>query len=233
MLKKIKNTTKQLNTFFFLCGIVMLSSEIWKQFYLTDVLSNGIYQWWYFPFQLCSIAMYIILFLPWLSEGPFRKALLCFLACYNLLGGIAVFADTSGLHYPALCLTIHSFSWHILLIVTGVLAAIELCRECKDKTDGRSGVRHTPFFHATLIYLACCLTASLINLLVTPFGKINMFYINPNYDMQQIAFEKLVPVIGNHLTIALYMAFTILGAWILYEAILGIKRITQKENSQQ
>ena len=108
--------------FFFLCGIIMLSSEIWKQFALTFTLGGGSYNWWYFPFQLCSIPMYILLAYPWLRHKNARLTILAFLMCYCLLGGIAVFADTSGLHYPLPALTIHSYLWHILLIIIGFTA---------------------------------------------------------------------------------------------------------------
>ena len=92
---------KKLNHFFLACGLLMSASELWKQWYLTFRLNHGVYQWWYFPFQLCSIAMYLLLVIPWLKPSRFRQALLSFLMNYSLLGGIAVFADTSGLHYDA------------------------------------------------------------------------------------------------------------------------------------
>ena len=113
---------------FFVCGILMLCSEVWKQFTLTFVMGGGSYNWWYFPFQLCSIPMYVLLAYPWLRRGNVRRALLMFLMCYCLLGGIAVFADTSGLHYPLKALTVHSYLWHILLIILGITSGITYIR---------------------------------------------------------------------------------------------------------
>ena len=43
-----------------------------------------------------------------------------------------------------------------------------------------------------------------------------MFYINPDYQMQQIIFRDLIPVIGNTNTILLYIASTVSGALILF-----------------
>ena len=59
--------------FFFACGILMFCSEIWKQFTLTFAIGGGSYIWWYFPFQLCSIPMYILLAYPWLRGSSARK----------------------------------------------------------------------------------------------------------------------------------------------------------------
>lgn len=59
---------KKFRTFFFTCGILMAASEIWKQLTLTFLINHGAYDWWYFPFQLCSIPMYICLILPVISK---------------------------------------------------------------------------------------------------------------------------------------------------------------------
>ena len=80
--------------FFFICGLFMLSGEIWKQLTLTFILGGGQYNWWYFPFQLCSIPMYILLIYPRIRRTALKQALLTFLMCYGLLGGIAVFLPT-------------------------------------------------------------------------------------------------------------------------------------------
>lgn len=110
----------------FFIGIFLLTSEILKQLLLTFVMNNGHYNLWYFPFQLCSLPMYLLVLYPFFHTEPARNTILGFLSTYNLLGGIAVFFDTSGMHYPLLILTVHSYLWHILLIVTGILSGIFL-----------------------------------------------------------------------------------------------------------
>lgn len=196
--------------FFLVCGLLLAASEIWKQLYLTFGINGGCYDWWYFPFQLCSTPMYVLLLLPHLKKGRLRHALLTFLMCYGTLGGIAAFADTSGMHYSALSLTVHSYLWHILQIITGILSGAALSCE----SDARPS-RKT-FADASLLYLAFCAAASLINLSVSPRAVINMFYINPRYPMEQVFFRRLVPCIGNHSTILAYIGATILGAGIIF-----------------
>lgn len=195
--------------FFLFTGFLLAASEICKQWYLTFQVNDGAYLWWNFPFQLCSIAMYILLALPWVKSQKLRGILLHFLMCYSLLGGIAAFADTTGMHYPVLWLTIHSYLWHILLILVGLAAGIIYISE------GYQTRRHS-FFYTTLMYLICCLLAELINYFVNPFGIINMFYINPHYLMDQAVFRNLVPYIGNKPAICAYIAATIVGAWLLH-----------------
>lgn len=209
--------------FFFACGIIMFCSEIWKQLTLTFVIGGGSYNWWYFPFQLCSIPMYVLLVYPWIRNRHARSALLSFLMCYCLLGGIAVFADTSGLIYPLPTLTLHSYLWHILLIILGITAGITYIRLLRS-TEKRtlfsrvlaSAFPLRPFLYSTCLYLTCCLIAELLNLSLDRFGTINMFYINPDYQMQQVIFRDLLPYLGNTGVILLYIASTIFGAFILF-----------------
>lgn len=194
---------------FLFTGILLAVSELCKQWYLTFRINNGSYLWWNFPFQLCSIAMYILLVLPWIKNKKLVSILLQFLMCYSLLGGIAAFADTSGMHYPALWLTIHSYLWHVLLILVGILAGMVYIQ------DACSPRAHT-FFAATCLYLFCCVIARQINAAVTPAYAINLFYINPHYRMTQVFFCSLVPYIGNNAAICVYILATILGAGLLH-----------------
>ena len=45
-------------------GLLLLCAELWKQYVLTFRIGGGAYQWWYFPFQLCSLPMYLCLLIP-------------------------------------------------------------------------------------------------------------------------------------------------------------------------
>lgn len=201
--------------FFFFCGLFMLISEIWKQYCLTFLVNDGAFNWWYFPFQLCSTPMYILLFLPHIKKERLCNACLTFLMSFGLLGGIAVFADTTGLHYPLHALTIHSYTWHILLILIGCFAAAARF----------SGKEENPSFHlpaarsfsdAALLYVTFCAAAACINHICSRFGTINMFYINPKYPMEQVVFCELIPYLGNIPVIFLYITATIVGAGILF-----------------
>lgn len=228
---------------FFLLGVLMFVSEIWKQLTLTFYIGGGQYNWWYFPFQLCSIPMYVLLAYPWLQKRSVRQTLLVFLMCYTLLGGIAVFADTSGLHYPYFPLTVHSYLWHILLIGIGLLAGWMFfrgfVRPGEPEVHTGSGSRRKaqskpfpllthmlrPFAGSTGLYLVCCLIAEFLNLSLDHLGTINMFYINPDYQMQQVIFHDISLVTGNIPGILIYIAATMAGAFLLAALWSEIYRI--------
>lgn len=205
---------QRLNHVFFILGLALIASEFWKQWCLTMTVNEGVYDWWYFPFQLCSLPMYLLPAFLWVKNQQMRTALLAFLMDYTLLGSIMVWADTSGLFYPLTALTLHSFLWHILLTVIGLLSGIAWRRETK--RTGRD------FLYATLLYGTGCLTAAFLNALLRGKGEMNMFYINPEVPVTQPFFRHLIPVIGQVPTIILYMLATVAGAGILH-GLWGVK----------
>ena len=99
----MKKHSIEYKKFLFYCGILMLLSELWKQFCLTYIVNHGTYSWWHFPFQLCSIPMYICLAFPVIPSEHACRLMLTFLMDFGLLGGIFTFFDTTGMYYPSDC----------------------------------------------------------------------------------------------------------------------------------
>ena len=211
-------------------GLFFLCSEIAKQILLTVIY--GHYNWWYFPFQLCSLPIYLLPALHFSQKPAPRRCILTFLSTYNMLGGIAAFLDTSGMHYPVALLTVHSYLWHILLIITGLWAGICLFTETiSDPSLKKWSCRD--FFKATLVFLAACAVAEAINLAVCPFGSINMFYINPKIPMEQIVFDRIAGAIGNTPAIFLYILTIIAVAFAFYILWQGLFQILIKKRGQR
>lgn len=213
------NPALRFRAFFLVCGVVMLLSEIWKQFTLTFAVNGGAYIWLYFPFQLCSTPMYVLLVLPHVRRESLKNALLTYLMTFGLLGGVIVLADTSGLHYALPALTFHSFAWHAALAAVGVLAGI---------ARGKPSPRDLK--NALLLYAACCVLAAVLNASLGQFGEINLFYINPACEMEQVVFRDLVPVLGKGAVLVLYMCMTALGAALLWAVWRGIAALSAKKH---
>ena len=43
------------------CGVILGVSEVYKQLFIYEVVNHGCYDWWYFPFQLCSTCAWYFL----------------------------------------------------------------------------------------------------------------------------------------------------------------------------
>lgn len=184
----------------------MAGSEIWKQLTLTFTVNGGKYWWWYFPFQLCSIPMYVCLLLPWIRSKRVRMVLFTFLMDTGLLAGIFTFFDTSGLHYTYWPLTVHSYLWHIMLIVIGLAAG--LSREGDGSLKGLGA--------CLLLYAGLCAAAAGINLVFHSFGEINMFFISPYYRTTQAVFRDIAAAAGNTAGIFIYMGAVAAGTCIFH-----------------
>ncbi|WP_049729225.1 TMEM164 family acyltransferase [Dorea sp. D27] len=194
--------SRHYNHIYLICGLAMAASEIWKQLCLTFIVNQGHYYWWYFPFQLCSIPMYICLLLPWAKSVRLRKILLTFLMDFGMLGGIFTFSDTSGLHYSYTPLTVHSFAWHILLVLLGLTAGLSLESDYSWKGYGR----------CTALYGGACIIATVFNMVFYRFGAINMFYISPHYYITQVIFKDIAQFFGNTAGIFIYIGSIVAGA---------------------
>ena len=190
----------------FVSGLILALMEAYKQLFLTFIAGQGSYEWWSFPFQLCSMPMYLCLILPLFKEGRLRTVLMTFLADYGILGALATFIDPSGLMRPYLALTVHGFLWHILLFFIGfyILAA-------------RLADLSVPGFARTLPLLGlCCLTAELLNTALHGFGTLNLFYISPYEKSTQLFFSDIQDRLGMPAGLAVYLLFILLGAYFIH-----------------
>lgn len=192
----------------FCLGVLLGSGEVLKQVFRFLIVDQGVYNWWYFPFQLCSVPMYLCLILPFAAKfGRKWERLLCtFMYCYNLPGSILVFAAPYGMMHPYWSLTIHSFMWHILLVFIGLLIAF----------SGMGSVLWKGFTGSTGLFLACCGIATAVNILAGPYGYPDMFYITPYYPTTQPFFSTIAEQFGIMAGDLAYIAAIIMGAFILH-----------------
>lgn len=195
-----------------ICGLILALSEIYKQGFLYYIVNHGHYDWWYFPFQLCSVPMYLALLLPPEDgRGPafVRQSFCTFIQDYGLLGGIMALAEPSGLMHPYWTLTLHGFFWHFILIFMGLYCSM----------SGLGGRSRERFLKSLPLFFLCCAIATAINIFSRPYGNADMFYINPYYPNGQIVFRQISLAIGSLGGNLLYLLSVILGAaavhWIL------------------
>ena len=196
----------------FTCGVILAVMEVYKQAFLYIIEFNGHFDWWYFPFQLCSIPMYICLAASFLrSETLFRRAA-TFLQDFALLGGIMALAVPPGLMHPYWTMTLHGFFWHFILLFLGLFC-------CMTDAAGRETWNFTeilPFF------LFCCLTAALINIAAGPDADADMFYISPFHPSSQPVFHQIAEALGIIPGNLLYICTVAFGGFLVHVFISKI-----------
>lgn len=207
----LRNTDeKQNKKVLFTVGSILLITEIYKQLFYTYVIGKGEYQWWIFPFQLCSIPMYFCLIIPFMKDGILKDSLYDFMLAFNLFGGFVSFIEPSGLIHEYWTLTLHAFCWHMLLIFLGIYIAF----------SKRGGQKLSNYKRAVAVFVCLCCVAFIINLLLfkAANGDINMFYVGPEVS-PIIVFKDISVKYGSLVNTPLYMFSLCLGAFIFYMPI--------------
>ncbi len=198
--------------------IYFLLSETIKQIMLYRQL--GYYDWWHFPFQLCSMPLYDLpLYLHFRKRNScLAKAIATFMMTYGALGGIIVFLDSSGLHFFSSFLTCNSYLWHVVMFLLSIYLFWNVETELSWHGYGT----------VCMIYLIHALIATFLNLTLYRFGSINMFYISPYQKMNQIVFKEIGELIGNGNVIVLYIVTSLLGGGI----VMYLYHLLEKEETK-
>ncbi len=188
-------------------GIFLVVCEAYKQLFYYYYIGNGSYQWWIFPFQMCSVPMYLCLIAPFLKPGKLQSGMYHFMMIYNLLGGIMALMEPSGITHKYWTLTLHAFIWHTLLIFVGLYLGF----------SGRTTAVKQDFKLASLTLLALCGIAFCINLLFWDVsgGDINMFFVGPK-NSSLIVFKDIAEKLGWYVSTLLYIPTVMLGGYLVF-----------------
>lgn len=196
-------------------GLFLIISEIYKQLFNYYINNQGQYHWDLLPFQLCSLPMYLFLWIPWVRSPKLRLCLNTFLIDFNVMGAVMLFADPSGIFYRYWTLTIHGIVWHLLVVAVGVYAGLSDLGAHQDMRG---------FLYGLPVYAVASAVAVGINVLLYPYGNANMFYINPYEPSIQIVFQDIAARFGILAGNITYYVAMIVGALIVHSIFVLIKK---------
>ena len=200
-------------------GIFLVAAEIYKQLFYFFYIEGGSYAWWIFPFQLCSVPMYLCIIAPLLKPGKVPRAMYDFMMLYNLLGGFISFFEPSGLMHEYVTLTLHACIWHMLLVFVGLYLWL----------SGRAGCDKKDYRSATVMFLMLCVVAFCINLIFweASAGDINMFFIGPK-NSSIIVFSTIAETFGWYVSTLLYIPCLCLGTYLILLPMRHFSKRRQK-----
>lgn len=202
-------------------GAFLVITEVYKQLFYYYYINDNCYAYNIFPFQLCSVPMYLCLIAAFLKPGKVLNGIYGFLTTFNLLGGIMAFIEPSGINHEYWTLTLHAYVWHMLLVFIGFYLI----------ASGRF-LRHTKnFLYATATFVVLCAVAFGINLLFWDVsgGTINMFFVGPR-NSSLFFFKDIAKNYGWYVSTLLYIPVVTLGAYIVFLPVhLWDKRKLRRE----
>ncbi len=155
----------------FALGLLFL--EIGKQILCSyDPAAGWAYDWEKFPFQFCSVPIYVALAAMCLPQGKVRYALLCFLATYSPVAGASVlFYPAKSVFSEIVFLNFHTMLWHGAMLLFGLYLWLSGAVKAEWKTAG----------YAALVYIPLNFIALALNEASYAWGfaegyTFNMFY---------------------------------------------------------
>jgi uncharacterized membrane protein YwaF len=191
----------------FCSSMFLIITEIYKQCFYYFYRENHEYNYGIFPFQLCSVPMYLCIIAVFLKPGPVQNGIYGFMTTYNLLGGLMAFIEPSGISHAYWTLTLHAYLWHMTLIFIGVYLIM----------SGRCAKTKKDFLYAALTFVVLCAVAFCINLIFwdASGGDINMFFVGPRVSSLAV-FKDIAKNFGWYVSTALYIPVVTLGAFLIF-----------------
>ncbi len=210
--------------------VIMLSFEIYKQIVFTFKVVDGAivsdYQWYAFPYQLCSTPLYVLPFVAFMKEGKARDYFTSYISTFALFGGIAVFFYPNDVFVETIGINIQTMVHHGLQVVTGVFFAVH----------ERKKINLFYFLKGLTVFAVTSAIAIGLNEAVYYIFQakgvdetFNMFYISSH-------FPAHLPVLSTVYELAPYPVFLIaylvgfaVVAWIVLYAMVGIMKLAERK----
>lgn len=188
-------------------GVFLMLTEVYKQLFYYFYMEEQAYNFGIFPFQLCSVPMYLCVIAPFLPAGRLRDGMYHFMTTVNLLGGFMAFIEPSGITHSYWTLTLHAYVWHMSLIFIGFYLI----------ASGRGATTWQHYRSACVTFLVLCCVAFAINcaLWEVSGGDINMFFVGPR-NSSLLVFKQISERFGWYISTLLYIPVVCLGAAIVF-----------------
>ena len=209
--------------------LVMVILEIYKQVIYTFEYDGTTvtwdYQWYAFPYQLCSTPLYVLPFIVFMKDGKVRDAMLSYISTFSFFGGVAVFFYPNDVFISTIGINIQTMIHHGLQIVFGIFFVVHNRR----KLDHKYYVRGIPVFCALVsIALLANVLVYQIFMAVGSTETFNMFYISPYFDCTLPILNTIYLKVPYIVFAGLYILGFSFVATIIYYVETGITKLVER-----
>lgn len=181
-------------------SIIMLIFEVYKQ--LSFSYTDGVwdYPWYIFPFQFCSVPMYVAFIASLTSNKKIENLSYCFLSTYGLTAGIAVMLYPITVFVSETLINIQTMVHHGFMVVMGSYLILNHDVELNFKTL-LNGAK------VFVVLVVIALTADIITYYIGLDSGLELFYISPFHTSILPVFS----IIYEHVPYIVFLFLYILG----------------------
>ena len=213
-------------------AIIVILAEIYKQINFTFRVTDGVlqadYQWYAFPFQFCSMPMYVGLLAGITKKGRVHNALCAFLATYAVFAGACVMFYPADVFTRAIGINIQTMLCHGSMIVVGIYLLYTGYVPCTHKT----------ILRAMPLFAICVAIAAVLNEIAHASGLLagetfNMFFINPYCAPSLPVYSLVQQVVAYPLNLVIYVLGFSLAAYLILLAAIMIKKVANRRSKKE
>lgn len=209
-------------------AIYFIAMDVFIEVFST--IAEGKYLLTFIPFQLCSMVMFMLPFIPFIKKGVVKDAFLGLIAFVSLTGAVFYFVKpTAAIYTPYIIKTVHSMLWHISMVALGTYTMTAFNLLDKNK---RKGAIASLIAYAGMVLLAVAL--NFILHAIDPSQPSNLFYIsyyNVNYGDKFFSYPILGAIMPSQrpyfLYVIVFIIYFSLGASATYFVGFGIKKLIE------
>jgi len=228
--KRIHYSEKQLRRVLGIYGITALILEVLKQLIWSfnyDGVTNIViwdYEWYAFPFQLCTTPIFVSLICLFLKKSKIRNDLLSYMAYITILGSISTMLIPDSCFVSDILVNIHTMWLHLGSFVISVYLLM----------TGEVKVSMKYLRGAINVFLVFVVLATVLNVLIYNIGVLNgetfnMFYISPYFISSLPVFDVIQENVPYVVYLIIYIWALIIGSFIIYFISYLIRYIFNKK----
>lgn len=223
---------KQLKIVLAIYGVVALILELLKQIIWSfnfDIVTNIVtwdYEWYAFPFQLCTTPIFVSLICLFLRDNKVRKSLLSYVSFVTILGSISTIIVPDSCFVPDILVNIHTMWLHCGAFVLSIYLII----------SGEVELKKENLVRGLIVFIIFVLIAQILNIVIYNIGILNdetfnMFFISPYFNSTLPVFDMIQKSVPYIIFLLSYIFVLSTGAVIIYYMFVLIKKIVINNKS--
>lgn len=214
---KETNHEKSLKRILLIYGIGAFVLELLKQIIWSFNYDSTLgvvtwnYQWYAFPYQLCTTPIFVSIICSFLKKNKIRDSLLSYMAFVTILGSVATAIYPESCFVRTLLVDIHTMYLHFGSLVVSLYLLIS--KEVK--------VNFKSFINGYIVFIMFVISAEIINVVIYNLGILgdetfNMFYISPYFISSLPIFDIIQKNTPFIIYLLIYLLSIFIGSYLVY-----------------